>query len=244
VQGYCGGPGCLTTTFDYVHWDGKSWTTQSTGVNTNSFEAIWGSGSNDVWIGATHWNASSWTSVPVPSGIRFAEEAGMWGSNPNDVWVAGAEDNGPRWQNAALHWTGAWSTVPLGDTGSNTAGNAFSSIWGSGANDVWMGSTSVTDSQGVGLQHWTGSAWSYMPLVPPSGSAAPSIVSIWGSGPQDVWAAGTDNAMVGWLQHWDGSAWSPVPITIGANGNKAGIGIWGSGPCDVWLVGKGIWHHP
>ncbi|HEX3770837.1 MAG TPA: hypothetical protein VHV30_08240 [Polyangiaceae bacterium] len=93
----------------------------------------------------------------------------------------------------------------------------LSSVWGSGANDVWaVGFNTIV--------HWDGSAWSLSP------AEVGPLNSVWGSGPDDVWTVGQGGAIF----HFDGTVWLPSDAGTRATLN----GVWGSAPDDVWAVGE------
>ena len=64
-------------------------------------------------------------------------------------------------------------------------GNLLSTVWGSGASDVWA----------VGyfgaIVHWNGSAWSGF-----STGTTYHLSDIWGSGPSDVWTVGQSGTIL------------------------------------------------
>lgn len=107
-----------------------------TEVDTQTFyplNALWGSGSKDVWAvgnGGTlrHFDgtATVWSVVESPTTENLH---GVWGSGSNDVWAVG--DNG-----TFLHYDG---TTWRASSGSFPSGKKKSlyGIWGSGSSDVW-----------------------------------------------------------------------------------------------------------
>jgi hypothetical protein len=190
----------------------EGWCSVSVPTSAVSFEGVWGSGSNDIWVvgdGGTilHWNGSAWSSAR--SGT-LASLLAVWGTGP-DVWAVGhTEGAGKLVTNLVdADWlAGKIGLVPK-----------LNCVWGSGPSDVWAGGDEGT------MIHFTGASFSSVATASPE-----SIRGIWGSGPNDVWAVGESNT----IQHWDGTAWSLVDqgeIYLRFNG------IWGSGPSDVWAVG-------
>jgi hypothetical protein len=176
--------------------------------------------------------ASPWS--VSPSGTT-SDLYGVWGSGPNDVWAVGS--------GVALHWEGtSWSVsvLPTMDAGGALT---LSGVWGSAANDVWaVGSATGFPPEfappfppGV-IVHWTGVAWSSLPLPPAPGL---SLSGVWGTGANDVWSVGGGNGFFTAV-HWDGTAWSAANF-LGKGGvdssNALLRGIWGSGPNDVWAGG-------
>ena len=98
------------------------------------FEAVWGSGPDDVWLVGekdyagfiAHWDGETWTAVPNPTDwFLFA----VGGTGPDDVWAGGNYGR-------VLHWDGEdWSPdhdlviqgslegIASGDGGSWLVGN-------------------------------------------------------------------------------------------------------------------------
>ncbi|MGC4113674.1 MAG: hypothetical protein QM765_03220 [Myxococcales bacterium] len=74
------------------HWDGVDWTWFGARGSTRNY-ALWGSGSNDVYMvgeegGVFHWDGVAWTPVAVDS-VRCLLPArrSVWGSGPDDVYI-------------------------------------------------------------------------------------------------------------------------------------------------------------
>jgi hypothetical protein len=199
-------------------FDGTVWSSVNQGAPlAEGAEGVWGSGPDDVWVGANdglrHWNGSAWS--VVSTGFDGAVGA-IWGSGPKDVWAVGGMDTA---QENLLHWNGtSWSK--------SVAVERFPAIWGSGPSDVWV------VSQDTPALHWDGKAW-----TPSPSKTTTSGLSVWGSGPDDVWIAGgqTQTTTQGEIVHYDGKDWS-VSYTL-TSGNLQNI--WGSGPSDVWATDVG-----
>lgn len=163
-----------------AHWDGTAWTEvpPTAGVSMVALWRIWGSSSNDIWIGnqdnsrVYHWNGSAWTVTT----LQFVMVDALWGSGPSDIWLSGLGD--------LYHYTGAWTKYDAIDA------PRVEGMWGFGANDVW-----ATDFFGV--SHWSGASW--MPT-----ELEEDYSVIWGSAPNDVHAVGSHGAAA----HFDGSTWS------------------------------------
>src|SRR5205807_2211745 len=99
-----------------MHWDGTAWSEITSPYNPsiNSFQAIDGVASNDVWVVGGlisqspppsvlfRWDGTAWNNVAVPN-------VGMLNSvtalTSNDVWAVGVS--------GVVHWDGtAWSIAP------------------------------------------------------------------------------------------------------------------------------------
>lgn len=121
-----------------LHWNGSAWSVVPVGVgsglNSERFNAVTGSGANDVWavgqgngiftnqVFATirHWDGSRWTEKLCRAASASNPPLGFEGGGPNayftgisaaasnDVWAVGVRGSGPM----ILHWDGqAWTEV-------------------------------------------------------------------------------------------------------------------------------------
>ena len=143
---------------------------------------------------------------------------GVWAQSASDAWVVG-------WNTTILHWDGSkWAP----DTSSGVTAN-FSSIWGSGAQDIWIAGKGMVlrkDPFGWTAQDLTGTQglfndWS----------------AVGGSGPLDVWVVGDGGLML----HYDGKGWKDFPKVSSMNL----YGLRFVGPTDAWAVGQSgtLLHH-
>jgi hypothetical protein len=122
------------------HWDGSTW--MSSLALSSAPYGLWGSASNDVWVGTddgkmSHWDGAAWTSVTTPAtslgGLRAIS-----GSGKNDVWAAGG------W--GIVHWDGSrWSV--------STTSGEYTAIAARAPDDVW-----AVGYYGL-ISHWDGMAW-------------------------------------------------------------------------------------
>lgn len=126
-----------------------------------------------------------------------------------------------------------WCPVPTGVSNFY----ALTSVWGSGANDVW-----ASGSGGTAI-HWNGAAWSAVPV--PSATSLPirdTFHALWGSGPNDVWLAASTSVIF----HSDGFAngsanWVRMP-DVPTNGTTAPVyAAWGTTTSDVRFGGGSFW---
>jgi hypothetical protein len=110
----------------------------------------------------------------------------------------------------------AWTTVAVKTSA------AVTSVWGSGAKDIYISSDKIL--------HFNGAGWSPVPKV--------SGKRVFGSGASDVYVAGTklkppaDSVVK--LLRFDGITWSEVTKIPGCSASGI-LGGWASGPSDVWL---------
>ena len=128
-----------------------------------------------------------------------------------------------------------WRLVFDGDTLQNQAGlpGALLTVWGRGENDVWLAGGTQKDTDKPTILHWTGSAWSNLPLDVTGTvwwvAGAPNSED---NGASDaIWLAGTGGLVVRYAPAQNKYVHFPVP---------ASIQLWGILPwkdTDVWAVG-------
>ncbi|MBI5545343.1 MAG: hypothetical protein HY901_15755 [Deltaproteobacteria bacterium] len=184
----------------------------------DGLKSLWGSGSNDVWVGGReglfHWDGQSWSnrSADLASADRYrliVED--LWGSGPDDVW-AGV------WPSEVYHWDGSsWALAYVGNDSSVVNDRR---LWGAGRGDVWI----LNDK---GATHWNGSAFEYTRLL----EDEEEMSAVWGSSSTDVWFLG----VYGTVAHWDGSAWARMQERTRPPNSAGGfLALGGTGPQDVW----------
>jgi hypothetical protein len=215
----------------------------------NGITAVWAFAPDDVWAGSQimlHYDGTSFTPVSTPP-IGFV--ADFLGLAPDDLYaVSGA---------TLLHWDGsAWSVVDFGGAIHPTD---LQAIWGTSANDLWLGdslngqvhrwngatwSTTITQTVEVtdlwgtsGVVFASGifglSRWTGAAWTDASDAVVDQAVGLWGFGADDVWAVGD----FGVLAHWTGSGWTD---TRPANNDRfvdSHASVWGAAPEDLWAVG-------
>jgi hypothetical protein len=236
-----------------VHWNGSVWSTVANPA-LGRLNAVWGSGSGDVWAvgdngqlpptaSAIHWDGTAWSSV---AGVEALQSAtAVWGAGPGDAWAVG--------QNGAAHWDGtAWSLRMKGLVLNGVGGSSSSNVLAVGANGAllrWNGTDLVTQNGasdgyyeflwgtgptdvwagGTSLAHWDGSAWTEV-----SRSDSYGGYTMWGLGGNEVWEA---SGLQFDFHHWDGTRWTSYPPPSGGHGGSPIVrGMWGSSPGDVWAV--------
>lgn len=153
-----------------VHYDGQSWTRQSTPV-TGPIWGIWAVASDDVWaVGdavdhskppfVIHYDGESWSNVALPVLERPGVHAlyKIWGSGPDNIYAVG--ENG-----AVLHWDGeSFEEMGLG------VSQDLVGIWGTDADNIMIvGGRSTAE-----LLHYDGDSWM---KAPPS--ALPGLNGVW-----------------------------------------------------------------
>jgi hypothetical protein len=180
-----GGPESL------LHWDGGSWSVALVG-RVNLY-AGWAAARDDAWVvGANQmlrWDGRAWADATFDPSIHFTD---VWGMARDDVWAVGEIDtvNAPPGA-VVTHWDGAsWKRASI-----PTIAGGLLGIWGSGADDVWVG---VNGASGV-LLHFDGTSWSEVAT-----GANVGLVAVGGGARDDIWAfAGNEDPIL----HFNGSAW-------------------------------------
>lgn len=203
-----------------VHYDGGSWSAGS--APTNLF-GVWGSSPSDVYFSGDrgtlfHYDGKSmWT--PIVTGTS-SPLFSIWGSSPTNIFIVGL--NG-----TALHFDGQSVTpinLPNVTVESNGASEALGAVWGSSANDVWIGGGFTAGD----VWHFDGTSWTKSTLWTSPGSTGQGVNGIWGTSSSDIWAVGESSAF-----HFDGATWTSVPLPMTATLLR----VWGSGSLDVFATG-------
>jgi hypothetical protein len=112
--------------------------------------------------------------------------------------------------------------VKIVDVGSwiyENGGDDLSTVWGSGANDVWAVGQLGT------IRHYDGTQWTFFS----SGTRA-DLTRVWGTSAEDAWVVGAG----GTILHWDGTAWSAFSSPTRNDLN----GVWASATNDAWAAGS------
>jgi hypothetical protein len=140
------------------------------------------------------------------------------------------------------HWDGSTWTVSSLPTLSGYDIDAWSFVWGSADDDIWI-ATSASSQSGTGsfnfVSHWDGQSWTTPSLV-----GGPDVLrALWGSGPNDVWLVSSPSAGAtnGLTLHWDGTSWAQVTSNP-VQGVGGGRGVWGSSASDIWIGGSPLTH--
>jgi hypothetical protein len=239
----------MTKSTNFLHYDGSSWKSVSSGQNGQLF-GLWGTSQSNVWAagygGIFHYDGSKWSkSKQTMWAMGF-----VWGSSKNDVWAVGAAMG-------LEHYNGTvWKTIS-----SDNDSDSYSGIWGTSSSDIW-----ITTGKGK-IEHYNGTKWSATPT-----GITSNLTAIWGSSASDIWAGGLDV-----LLHWDGTKWSKVNVQLNtfvmdiwgtsasnvwlvgyqgvifhydgttwkkvkSNTTEDLMGIWGSSPSDIWISGDAVLH--
>src|SRR5215469_16855971 len=187
----------------------------------DELQSVSASGSSDAWaVGyyttgnaskpeapeALHWDASSWTSVPLPAlpgDFDTDNGAGIVDISPADAWLVGAWFKpGGRDNSFIAHWNGtAWSMV------TRLPGLAMHDLAASGRGDVWALGTGSGPAFPAVIEHYNGSKWTLSATLP--GVRLHRLASV---SRDQAWAVGSNAAETATATvEWNGSAWNAVP---------------------------------
>jgi hypothetical protein len=205
----------------------------------------WGSGGAGVSRGIIErWDGTSWTGVFSPAAGH--QETLLTGVSAPDAGhafaVGGRTSPGGRYRTLVEQFDGvSWSIVPSVNRGAGYSTlNGVSALSGS---DAWAVGVRELPSgaQAPLVEHWNGSAWSYVPSPFFRHSSQTDLIDVAAIAPNDVWAVGTYYSGVKHqrqllTEHWNGTAWSIVPA---ANPGSDLIfwSLTALAADDVWAVG-------
>ena len=223
-------------------WTASPATGVTGAVNAFSDTDAWALGANGALGGAfAHWNGSSWTQVPGPSGLGFTQA--LSDDGPTDAWavgfiVTGYASIGPR----IAHWNGsAWSVS--GGAAVSGSVSVLQGVTSLGPANAWaVGS----DGQSALVEHWNGTAWTRVSVPDPSNGLGSFLSTVAATPSGDVWAVGGfDNPAPQpeslYALHYDGSAWHLV--TMAQTGDPSASDyphaaqLAAISANDVWMVG-------
>jgi hypothetical protein len=228
-----------------VHWDGVTWTVDSTkrlvGIATDQHGALWGAGSYDVivrrdtcgWIytagalyhgyavtGAWSNGTSAWMTAGPYGGLTVFDDCAARavanpGEFPQGLGGIAADD---LWIPGAYGEVAHWDGATITYPTQPKTGDGLFGVWAATATDAW--------AVGVGgrIVRWDGQAWTDVPRP-----TSRWLTAVWGRDANDVWAVGEAGTIV----HWDGAGWTELTPTT-----RAWLGgIWGTAD-RAWAVGE------
>ncbi|MEZ4376176.1 MAG: hypothetical protein R3B07_35550 [Polyangiaceae bacterium] len=231
-----------------LHYDGSTWSVRDFGFRGVSMNGAWGASSNDVWLVGgfysnygylQHWDGSQLSETSLTDAALLA----VHGISAGDIWAVGKSGavkhyDGAAWRPVTtpattdLYGVRAFgSDVFIGGKGTffrlNGAGSSniqipadtdVVSLWGTSADDVFVGAATSADGA---LLHWDGSTLSEL------GRTTSPITSVSGAGAGDVWVA----TKLGQTLHYDGASLAPR----GDLGDRVSA-LWVAGANDVFAA--------
>lgn len=212
-----------------LKFDGSTWNALSSKPTKTDLTAIWGTAADNIYAVGQLGSTGATRTVLRRSGqprwdVQLEGVKGtswsIWGSDANNIWTFGqagvGEANGSTTATPNILRADGTTWSPV----ANTPGRNLFGAWGTGPNQVWVG----TDIGSV--LYWNGSSWT---LQPDTGATVP-LYALWGTDSSNVWATGRD----GVITKWDGAKWSRQQ----SGTSEFLLSVWGYDARNVWTVGK------
>lgn len=186
-----------------MHWQGSTWSTQTTIPCTPTIElfSVNGSASDNVWITGTGGSLGQFTGTWTDRSTGNVDYWDALVESPTKATIIGTKGT-------ILRWTGSVLSPEVGAPNLTLA-----SIWGDGT-DYW-----IVGEGGTILKRGNAS-WSAV--------ASPTtqfLYAVFGTTADDLWAVGTGGVMI----HYDGATWSlatsPTTMTLRNVGGIPGSGL-------------------
>jgi hypothetical protein len=214
-----------------AHRDATSWSSIDV-PSRGGWSSVWASTPDDLWLAgaseAAHYDGRDWTTIALGPMPMMVDP--VWADCRSRTWIGSKPPDEP-YRLTRVDGIEPTDVVPLPD------GAYMSSIWGSGANDIWVVGEILPRPL---VMRGDGSSWSEVSYRPASALASASALAVWGAGPGDVWVVGGERdesrmTSSGTIDHWDGTQWSRAALPDGPD-TTTFTAVWGTGPRDVWAV--------
>jgi hypothetical protein len=213
--------GGWVTAYVVDHFDGATWTKVCESSKSSPLNAVWGSGSYDVYVvggtGASakilHYDGYTCSTVlDSQSTPNFQDMYAVWGTGPDNVYAAGDAYILHYDGNASHTWTE--ESFPVGRCD-------FRGLWGSGPNDIYASAESR-------ILHYNGSSWeeSLVRTFPD-----PPINAVRGCGPGNVYAVGDRSTLL----HLSGGTWTQDADFIAAFPSYKLEDVWCADPWNLFV---------
>lgn len=203
------------------------------GGNPNQGDASGGgSSAGTLWAlgtAAYRWDGSTWQAetngLPIMTGsATFTTINDVWVASPDEAWgVSSFTDSGGAKTSIVLTWNGgAWQQQTI------LSGIGLTSIWGSGAADIWVGGNTDSSSPSgltVGIFHWDGTAWTQ--LHSGVDGKLPPLITAWGRAGTEVYFG-----LLNSILRYDGTS---ISQDYHYDGDGCD-GFWGTSPIAIWTV--------
>jgi len=213
--------------------DGLTFDSQST-ANTDHLYAIWGTGLNDVWVGAQgkilRWDGLSWRPM-LASPQTDASITGIWGTAADDVWTIARDGT-------VHHWNGTrWAQLP------STTSQELWGIWGSKPGTAFIVGAEATllRCNRVECVRTKIPDPDQDPKPQKDWPVDPQPRAIWGIG-TDLWVAGSTGYKA-FVTRWSGGSEQWQSTILPDTSPFSALAIWGSGPEDIWVGGDQLHHY-
>jgi len=248
--------GCCTLV---LHWNGSTWTEDSTASTpTGFFNGVGASSASNVWaVGGSnwfspdrplvlHWNGSSWTQVTAADPVGGGQLTAVAATSPGNAWAVGLSGPGPGIPSPTNplieHWNGTTWTIQKYQAPAQ--GGQFSSVAAISPSNAWVvgytGPASEGTNQQTLIEHWNGTTWTRVPSPDEANASANLLDSLAVVSADNAWAVGYYVAADGTYHtltlHWNGSTWTLVPSpTPGGDGQLLSVTF--SWTNNIWAVG-------
>jgi hypothetical protein len=226
-----------------LHWNGSSWTGQSTFPAWSGVKASVVIGKRDAWAFAqiispnsnyvAHYNGTRWSKVAFPGKVIPQDASALSSRN---IWAVGQGSS----TMGIVHWNGtSWTRVQLPKV-SLPAGHRMNGtgIVAITPDNVWADaflSAGMGVAPGIVLLHWNGKAWSRVSVPYPT--VQPGAITQDGRG--GVWlTAYAPATFKPYLYHDNGGHWQRVAVPAAASSSTQLSALsWIPGGTSVWAGG-------
>lgn len=211
-----------------LHYDGSAWRRAGPSVDpVADFYCVWGFSPKDIWIGSDegallHFDGVTWEAEHVDA---RAVVTALWGAPTGELFASTFD--GKLWRRSQ---GGDWFLVA--DIQHEFV--AFTSIWGTSATNVYVGSYDIQGMHGdSGLFHFDGTTLTRAGAGTALATEGIAMMGVSGSGANDVYAVGIDTT----IWHWDGANWTKAlglgsgalfKVSIRSPGNGWAVGARGA----------------
>lgn len=181
-----------------LRYDGIGWqfVRQASGTNADNLISIWGLSDNLIFVGGygrvLKYDGSQWSETAA-SGLEDSYVNGLWGTAANNLYAAGNK--------AIFRYNGSsWQKV-YQDTSDGAV--AFTSIWGSAADDIHVGMKLLAgeDELAYVMMHFNGTTWE--PVTDSAFYQGSYIYAVTGTSRSNIFAMGLQSN----IYHFDGTSW-------------------------------------
>jgi hypothetical protein len=203
------GPAALPEPARSASTEEPEWTWQNPLPQGNTLNAVWGSGSDDVFaVGDAgtilHYEGGDWKLMMSGTTVTLKD---VWGSSSSSVFAIGEAGT-------VLYYDGdEWSAMSSGTL------SDLNAVWGSSASNVFAVGSSGT------IRRYDGVTWHAM-----NSRTTESLNGLWGSSGTSVLAVGDS----GTIRHYNGTAWYAMTSNTSWNLNA----VWGNNASSVYAVGN------
>jgi hypothetical protein len=236
-----------------VHWNGTSWTQETTpDAKFPRINGMWGSSSGDLWAAGVahaggryvgyvlHRVGDAWERIRTP---RKADVARMLfdisGSSSTNIWMVGYDyDKTTKLATPlALRWNGASiERVPTPKL-LKSSNQGFVGVTAVDETHAWAGGYLLNGDQAL-LERWDGTSWHVEPLRDHTGYEG--IQGVDATSISNAYAVGYRNGHPT-IRHWDGVSWTsakpPWPSGVATEVTATTThGIWVVGSSSNWEV--------